>query len=93
MFVRRRPLLRAAVVGGGAYAIGKHGARREAEMADRDERITQLEAQQASQAQPSQAEAASGSVTDQLGKLADLHARGALSDEEFAAAKARLLGS
>lgn len=30
---------------------------------------------------------------DDLNKLADLHARGALSDEEFARAKARLLGA
>lgn len=29
---------------------------------------------------------------DELNKLADLHARGVLSDEEFAQAKARLLG-
>ena len=29
---------------------------------------------------------------DQLQKLADLHDRGALTDEEFAAAKAKLLG-
>jgi phage shock protein PspC (stress-responsive transcriptional regulator) len=29
---------------------------------------------------------------DELNKLADLHARGVLSDEEFAKAKARLLG-
>lgn len=30
---------------------------------------------------------------EELSKLADLHARGVLSDEEFAKAKARLLGS
>ncbi len=29
---------------------------------------------------------------EELGKLADLHARGVLNDEEFAKAKARLLG-
>ncbi len=31
------------------------------------------------------------SVTARLGELADLHARGALTDEEFAAAKTRVL--
>ena len=31
MFRRRRPLLRAAVVGGGAYMAGKHVARNSAE--------------------------------------------------------------
>ena len=50
MFRRRRPLMRAAVVGGGgAYAVGK------------------------------------------LNQLAALHEQGALTDDEFATAKARLL--
>lgn len=31
------------------------------------------------------------SVSDELGKLGELHARGVLSDEEFARAKARIL--
>jgi phage shock protein PspC (stress-responsive transcriptional regulator) len=33
------------------------------------------------------------SDSDELGKLGDLHQRGILSDEEFARAKARVLGS
>lgn len=33
------------------------------------------------------------SDSEELGKLADLHQRGALSDEEFARAKARILGA
>lgn len=32
-------------------------------------------------------------VAAKLGELADLHARGSLTDAEFAAAKAKLLGS
>jgi hypothetical protein len=32
-------------------------------------------------------------VTAELKRLADLHAQGALSDEEFAAAKAKVLGT
>jgi hypothetical protein len=32
-------------------------------------------------------------LTSELKKLADLHSQGVLSDEEFAAAKAKLLGS
>src|SRR5215470_3316874 len=50
MFVRRRPLLRAAVVGGGAYMAGKHMARqsdqRAADEAYQDDRISSLEQQQ-----------------------------------------------
>jgi len=50
MFRRRRPLLRAAVVGGGAYMAGKHVARSQQEQAqmegDQDQRISDLEQQQ-----------------------------------------------
>jgi Short C-terminal domain len=57
MFRRRRPLLRAAVVGGGAYVAGKHVARRQEDQAqmeaDQDQRISDLEQQQASQPPPS----------------------------------------
>jgi hypothetical protein len=57
MFVRRRPLLRAAVVGGGAYMAGKSRARSQDEQAqmqaDQDQRISDLEQQQASQPPPS----------------------------------------
>lgn len=97
MFVRRRPLLRAAVVGGGAYAVGKRSARRSAEQAQQeagqDARISDLEQQQQQQqASPRPAEADGQSVTDQLSRLADLHKQGVLTDQEFASAKAKLLG-
>lgn len=43
--------------------------------------------------QPAQAApSAADSDLDELQKLADLHAQGVLSDEEFAAAKAKILG-
>ncbi len=99
MFVRRRPLLRAAVVGGGAYAVGKRSARRSAEQAQQesgqDARISDLEQQQQQQQQQAgsqPAETGGQSVTDQLSKLADLHKQGVLTDQEFASAKAKLLG-
>ena len=113
MFVRRRPLLRAAVVGGGAYMAGKSVARRQTEgqyqEADQDARLDSLEQQQASgyaqpppqpayappppPAAPPAAAGGGSSIADQLNQLADLHAQGALTDEEFAAAKAGILGS
>ncbi len=50
MFVRRRPLMRAAVVGGGAYMVGKSAARTPGAAAgaeaDQDARISDLEQQQ-----------------------------------------------
>lgn len=92
---RRRPLLRAAVVGGGAYVAGKHVARsRDAaadQEADQDTRINQLE-QQGAPAVPSQRPAES-SMMDQLNQLTAMHQQGALTDEEYSTAKAKLLGS
>jgi hypothetical protein len=86
--VRRRPLLRAAVVGGGAYAVGRATARHSAERADQeamqDARLSDLE--------QTQQGSGSSDLLDQLNQLSGLHERGALTDEEFAAAKARLLG-
>lgn len=102
MFRRRRPLLRAAAVGGGAYLAGKHMERsaqaRAGQEAEQDQRISGLEQQQAGQYQQPQAEppapepAAGPSMVDQLNQLTTLHQQGALTDEEFAAAKAKLLG-
>ncbi len=108
MFRRRRPLLRAAAVGGGAYMAGKHVANQQAENAqmeaDQDDRISQLEQQQY-QAPPPQYQAPppqyqqppaapqSSAMIDQLNQLADLHQRGVLTDDEFASAKAKLFGT
>ena len=123
MMRRRRPLLRAAAVGGGAYIAGKHMANKANEQAayeaDQDQRISDLEAQQQGYQQappdyqqqgyqqqqyqqpppqyqqppPPAAPAAAPSVYDQLSQLATLHDQGALTDDEFTAAKAKLLGS
>jgi len=111
MFVRRRPLLRAAAVGGTAYMVGKSNARRQAQQqqyeAEQDQRISDLESQQSQQAPPSYqqpqyqeppppppaAAPQSSPMLDQLNQLAALHQQGVLSDDEFTAAKAKLLGS
>ncbi|HEV8274168.1 MAG TPA: SHOCT domain-containing protein [Streptosporangiaceae bacterium] len=108
--MRRRPLLRAAVVGGGAYVAGKHMANKANEQASNEayqnQRIDQLEQQQPQyqdqqqyappqqQAPPPDAAPAAGpSMADQLQQIASLHQQGVLSDDEFAAAKAKLLGT
>lgn len=109
MIRRRRPLLRAAAVGGTAYAVGRHSGRQREEAAqaeaDQDQRIADLEQQQQYQQPPpqayqqppppppQQAAPAGSSMLDQLNQLNDLHQQGALSDEEFTTAKAKLLGS
>lgn len=64
--------------------------------ADQDQRISSVEDQQAAAQQmpPTQAQGGPGpSVSDQIGQLSTLHQQGALSDDEFAAAKAKILGS
>jgi outer membrane murein-binding lipoprotein Lpp len=98
MFMRRRPLLRAAVVGGGAYVAGKSVARRRGQQAqadtDQNQRIDDLEQQDpATSEQSAPVAAAAPSMTDQLNQLATLHQQGVLTDDEFSAGKAKLLGS
>ncbi len=109
MIMRRRPLLRAAAVGGGAYIAGKRHAQHTAEQqqseAYQDDRISRLEQDQAGQQTapyatpppapapaPAPAAPAAPSMADQLKQISALHEQGALNDEEFAAAKAKLLG-
>jgi hypothetical protein len=92
---RRRPLLRAAVVGGGAYMAGKSVARGQEREADQEARLSDLEQQQQTVPQqrpaPADPQAGGSSMIDQLNELTALHERGALTDDEFAAAKAQLL--
>ena len=97
--------MRAAVVGGGAYVAGRSMGRRAEQQqqgeAEQDDRISALEDQQAAPAPYQQAPpapqppapASSSPMIDQLTQLSSLHQAGVLTDEEFAAAKAKLLGN
>jgi Short C-terminal domain len=101
--VRRRPLLRAAAVGG-TFAAGRATGRRAEEQqyaaADQNQPAGDMQAGQAGQAgqggQGGPAPAADAgqenSVMEQLSQLATMHDQGALTDQEFAAAKAKVLG-
>ena len=94
-FVRRRPLLRAAVVGGAAYHAGKRVQEGRDADYERDARIAELEEQQAAQAAPAAPAAPAGPTDEtlaQLEKLGQLKAQGILTEEEFSAQKAKLLG-
>jgi membrane protease subunit (stomatin/prohibitin family) len=77
---------RTAVVAGTATAVSGRVQRRQA--AKYDEQDAQQYAEQPQQAPPPQEEDA----TAQLQNLANLHTQGVLTDEEFAAAKAKILG-
>jgi hypothetical protein len=97
MFRRRRPLARAAVVGGVAYHAGKKRSEGQQADAERDMRLEELEQQQAMQGAPPPAAAApaapSVDVVEQLQKLAALKDQGILTEEEFADQKRKLLAS
>jgi Short C-terminal domain len=93
---RRRPLLRAAAVGGGAYAMGKHRANQQAEQ----QQEAYYEGQQSAMAQappappaaPPQPRGITAEDTARLQELGKLHEQGILTDEEFSAQKAAILG-
>ena len=103
---RRGPsLLATAVVVGGAAHVGAKSAQKgaqeqaaaqaEAQMnAEQSAQIAELQAQQAAAAAAPAAPAAAAAdpTTAQLENLAKLHAQGVLTDEEYAAAKAKALG-
>lgn len=84
--MRRRPLLRAAALGGGAYCVGKR--RQEAEQREYEEqqRLAALEAR----ARP-RPTGLSPHAINRLKRLGRLHKDGVLTDDEFAQQKARLL--
>ncbi len=88
MFRRRRPLMRAAMVGGAGYYAGKKIQQGREEDAYRDARLDEVETQQG-------AAPAAGGMTDelidQLGKLGQLHEQGVLTDDEFDSQKQKLL--
>jgi hypothetical protein len=94
-----RGVARTAVVAGTATAVSGRVQRRQAEKyADRDAQIyADREAAYQQQTAPQDAAPApaGGGESDmiaELKQLADLHDQGILTDEEFAAQKAKLLG-
>src|SRR5574341_667862 len=96
MFARRRPLARAAVVGGAAYYGGKKRAEGQMREQEQEQRIAELEAQQYQQAPAAAAPApASGGPSEdsmaKLQQLADLHSQGVLTDAEFEVQKQKIL--
>ena len=107
MLRRRRPLLRAAAVGGTAYAVGRLGAgsgksrRTRRPIRTSASRTSSSSSSSSPRRRPTSSQRhrpatapapAQPSMLDQLNQLTDLHQQGALSDEEFTAAKAKLLG-
>ena len=88
MFRRGRPILRTAAIMGTATAVSGAVQHRQ------QERYAAQDAQAAQQYAPEPAAAAPAApdMTTELTQLAQLHTQGILTDEEFAAKKAQLLG-
>lgn len=109
MMRRRRPLLRTAAIGGGAFMAGKKMAQHAASGAQPEQGAgaagtagTQAAGQPGGPdpataggtgAAGDTAAAGGAPMADQLQQISALHQQGALTDAEFAAAKAKLLGS
>src|SRR3954452_892677 len=94
MFRRRRPLMRAAMVGGVAYHAGKKVQQGREQDADTEARLEDLEYQQSTAAQAPPAPAAGGisdTAIQQLQKLTELKSQGIHPDAEFEEQKRKLL--
>jgi len=92
---RRRPVARAAVVGGVAYTAGKAGAKSAAASADQSAAAEQPEAQQQQPAvaDPAPAEPSADESMEQLTKLKGLLDAGVLTQAEFDVQKQKILQS
>jgi hypothetical protein len=85
---RRRPLLRAAMVGGTAYAVGRRAQRGAERETEQEARIEELESEQQAPV------ALAGGPTDLASKLTELKGlldAGALTKAEFETAKRKVL--
>jgi hypothetical protein len=88
-----RGVARTAVVAGTATAVsGRVRRRQESRWAGQEEQQAE-QAAPPQQAAPAPAAAGESSMIDQLKELGELKSQGILTEEEFAAQKAKLLGS
>jgi len=93
MFMRRRrPLMRAAMVGGAAYYAGRKVEEGREQDATTEARLEQLETQQYADAAPAPRGISAASI-EQLKQLADLKAQGVLTEDEFEQQKRVLLSA
>jgi hypothetical protein len=86
-------MARTAVVAGTAGAVVHHQQQKYAAKDQQAAEAAAYEQQQAAAAAPPPAAAPAVDTTAELQKLADLKAQGILTEEEFAAQKAKILAS
>src|SRR3954452_14127226 len=95
--MRRRPLLRAAMVGGTAYAAVKHVKRGQQHEYEQDAQLAEMQQATPQQAAPPVAAApapAPSSAADRVSALTDLKGlldSGVLTQQEFDAEKSKIL--
>lgn len=87
-----RGVARTAVIAGTATHVSNNVSRRQANRWARQEQDQYAQQQQAAQAPPPAAAPQKDTVT-QLKELADLKSQGILTEDEFAAQKAKILAS
>lgn len=86
--------MRGAMVGGAGYMAGKSMANRSNQEQGQEQRIAELESQQAAPAPVAAAPAAAApSMIDQLTQLGELRDKGVLTADEFEREKQKLLAS
>jgi membrane protease subunit (stomatin/prohibitin family) len=93
MFMRRRPLLGAAVVGGVAYHAGKTRNQAAQQEADQNAQIADLQAQQQQAPAAGAAPAADEDPMAKLTQLKSLLDQGVLTQAEFDVQKTKILQS
>lgn len=90
-----RGVARTAVIAGTATSVSNRVSRRQGERwAEQEQRQAPMQAEPAPPPQAAApAQAGESSMIDQLKELGELKAQGILTEEEFAAQKAKILGS
>ena len=87
-----RGMARTAVVAGTATAVSNRVSRRQAQRWGAQDGYGQQEYAEPAYQEPPPAPAPGPDPIEQLKQLGELHSQGVLTDEEFAAQKAKLLG-
>ena len=87
-----RGMARTAVIAGTATSVSNRVSKRQGERWQEQEQEAAVQAQ-AAPAQMAPAQSGGSSTIDQLKELGELKAQGILTEEEFAAQKAKILGS
>jgi hypothetical protein len=86
-------MARTAVIAGTATSVSNRVSRRQGQRWSEQEQEAAVQAQAAPAPAPAPAQAVGASTIDQLKELGELKAQGILTEEEFAAQKAKILGS